>query len=234
MIKILIVDDCPVILEANLSHLTDEGFNVTAVDTGTQALECLKENQYDCVVMDIMLPDIDGFSLCKSARDFTSAPIIFLSSMDEDDDKIKGLMIGGDDYITKPYNLQELSARIRVLLRREQQNKKCFSFGEVSIDMKKRVVTSPDKRVLLSQKEFELFILLFENPHKKFSKDDVFKAIWPDGADIGTVAVHIMKLRRKLDFAKNEIGTIENDYKLGYYFLRKDTPLETFLSKTST
>jgi DNA-binding response OmpR family regulator len=222
MSNILIIDDNPEILETNMSHLTDEGFIVTPADTGMKALAHLNENQYDCIVMDIMLPDTDGFALCSAARKVTAAPIIFLSCLDSPDDKVKGLMIGGDDYITKPYSLKELAARIHAHLRRKRSEMRHISFGKCRIDKLKKMIHTPEKEVFLSQKEFELFLLLFENPGRMFSKIELLEALWPDGTDIGTVAVHILKLRRKLEFAKEHIGTIDNDYKHGYYLLRPD------------
>ena len=208
MSKILIIDDNPEILDLNTSHLSKEGFDVTTADTGAKAIAQLKANRYDCIILDIMLPDIDGYAVCKAARSLTSAPIIFLSCLDSPDDKVKGLMIGGDDYMTKPYSLKELAARVHVHLRREKP-KALFNFGEVSIDKENRIIHTPEKYVLLSQKEFELFMLLFENPDKVFAKEEIFNTLWQPGhTEIGTVAVHILKLRRKLGFAAPYVGVI--------------------------
>jgi len=222
MSHILIVDDCPEILAANVSHLTAEGFKVTTAETGLEAIVRLNEARYDCIVLDIMLPDIDGFALCKAIRTVTDTPVIFLTCKDDPDDKVEGLMNGGDDYLTKPYSLKELAARIHVLLRHGQRNERHISFGKVYIDKENRMVQTPEKNVFLSQKEFDLFLLLFENPGKVFSKEELFKTLWPNSTDIGTVAVHISKLRRKLGFAEPHIGTIENNYKSGYYIAPPD------------
>ena len=220
MPNILLIDDSPEILAANLSHLTAEGFHVTTADTGMEAILRLNEKHYDCIVLDIMLPDIDGFSLCKAIRTVTDTPVIFLTCKDDPSDKIEGLTNGGDDYLTKPYSLQELSARIHILLRHgKQRNERRTKFGEVYIDRENRMVQTPVKNVFLSQKEFDLFMLLFENPERVFSKEELFKTLWPNSMDIGTVAVHISKLRRKLGFAESYIGKIENNYKSGYYII---------------
>src|SRR5215510_13204332 len=112
MANILLIDDNDEILSANQSYLAKQGFNVTCADTGIRAIACLNENQYDCIVLDILLPDLDGFSICKAARTITNAPILFLSCLEETDDKVRGLKLGGDDYMTKPYSLEELAARI--------------------------------------------------------------------------------------------------------------------------
>jgi len=220
MPKILIIDDSPEILEANMSHLTGEGYSVTTADTGMKATAYLNDNQYDCIVMDIMLPDIDGYALCKAARSVTNAPIIFLTCLDTSDDKIKGLMTGGDAYMTKPYSLKELSAHIHAHLRREQRNIRQVQLGDFFIDKKKRLIQTPEQGVLLTQREFDLFLLLFENLNRVFSKEEILKTLWKDSLNINTVAVHIMKLRRKLDFAKRFIGVIENDYNSGYYMAK--------------
>ena len=222
--NILIIDDNPEILSVNTSQLTKDGFGVTAADTGAKAITLLNEKQYDCIVLDIMLPDVDGFSLCKIARTITKVPIIFLSCKDSPDDKIKGLMIGGDDYMTKPYSLKELSARIHAHLRREQtihlQSYKSYKsyIDGVSIDKDNKMIQTPEKNVFLSQKEFELFMLLFENPEKVFSKEEIYSVVWKMGnSDIGTVAVHVSKLRRKLSKYAAYIGRIETDQNCGYY-----------------
>jgi len=217
MPNILLIDDCPEILAVNLSHLKAEGFDVTCAATGAAALLRLKEAQYDCIVLDVMLPDMDGFALCKTIRTITHAPVIFLTCKDDIDVKIEVLMTGGDDYMTKPYSLRELTARILVLLRQGQRNDRQTAFGQVLIDNENRMIHTPEKNVFLSQKEFDLFLLLFENSERVFSKEELFQTLWPNGTDIGTVAVHVLKLRRKLGFAAPYIGTIENHYKSGYY-----------------
>jgi len=222
MPNILLIDDNPEILTVNETHLVGEGYNVTTANTGMNAIISLNEKQYDCIVMDIMLPDIDGYALCKAVRTITNAPIIFLTCMDAPSDKVKGLMLGADDYMTKPYSLDELVARIHAHLRREQAVGRYASFGEVHIDKVNRMVQTPEKNVFLTQKELELFLLLYENPDKKFTKEEIFKTLWGDNTDTGTVAVHILKLRRKLDFAKPYIGAIENDYNRGYYISQGD------------
>ena len=222
MSSILLVDDNAEILMANKTHLIGEGYTVTTADTGMNAIVYLNENQYDCIVLDIMLPDIDGHTLCKAVRTITSAPIIFLTCMDAPGDKVKGLMLGGDDYMTKPYSLDELTARIHAHLRREQSANRYASYGKVHIDKVNRMIQTPEKNVFLTQKELELFLLLYENPDSKFTKEEIMKRLWSDKMDIGTVAVHILKLRRKLDFVKSYVGVIENDYKRGYSISRSD------------
>ena len=223
MPNILIIDDNLEILETNMDYLTGVGYHVTVASTGKKALKYLNNEQYDCIVMDIMLPDIDGFALCKAARTLTPSPIIFLSCLDAPRDKVKGLMAGGDDYMTKPYSQDELSARIHAHLRREQRAGRHITVGQVYIDKQNRMIQTPEQNVFLTQKEFNLFLLLFENPNKMFSKKELLNNLWTEKTDLGTVALHVMKLRRKLSLASTYTGTIENDYKNGYYLSRDDT-----------
>ena len=220
MPNILIIDDNLEILSANESHLADDGFCVTAVDTGIKAVAALNEQQFDCIVLDVMLPDLDGFAICKAARTVTDAPIIFLTCMDDLDDKLKGLMSGGDDYMTKPYSLKELSARIRAQLRRGQRDAALNAARGAGfyIDKHNKMIHTPGKNVFLSEKEFDLFLLFYENPMKVFSKDEIFEKVWKGAAtNPNTVAVHILKLRRKLD--ETTTGCIENNYGTGYRFV---------------
>jgi len=223
MPNILIIDDNLEILETNRDYLTGVGYHVTVASTGKKAIAYLNNERYDCIVMDIMLPDIDGFALCKAARILTSAPILFLSCLDAPHDKVKGLMAGGDDYMTKPYSQDELSARIHAHLRRERRAGRHITVGKVYIDKQNRMIQTPEQNVFLTQKEFDLFLLLFENPNKMFSKKELLNNLWTEKTDIGTVALHVMKLRRKLSLASTYTGTIENDYKNGYYISRDDT-----------
>jgi len=217
MPNILIIDDNTEILSANESHLADDGFCVTAADTGIKAMAALNEKQFDCIVLDVLLPDIDGFAICKAARTVTNAPIIFLTCMDDLDDKLKGLMAGGDDYMTKPYSLKELSARILAQLRRGEIIHSQGHDG-FCIDTHNRMIRAGEKNVFLSEKGFDLFMLFYQNPMTVFSKEEIFEKVWKSTkTNPGTVAVHILKLRRKLD--EETIGCIENDYGTGYRFV---------------
>lgn len=216
MPDILLIDDNEEILSANASFFAMQGYAVTAVDSGAAAITCLNEKQFDCIVLDILLPDIDGYAICKAARAVTNVPIIFLSCLDEVDDKIRGLMTGGDDYMTKPYSLKELGARVHVLLRRDEIGKMPKN-TDFNIDHHNRIVQASYKNALLSQKEYDLFMLLYENPMKAFSKEEILAQVWQGRTiDDNTVAVHIMRLRRKLDFVARYIGIIENEYGTGY------------------
>lgn len=216
MNEILIIDDNPEILSANEAYLTEKGFGVTAVDTGIKALAALHEKQFDCIVLDVLLPDLDGLTICKAARTVTQAPIIFLTCMDDLDDKVKGLMAGGDDYMTKPYSLRELSVRIFALIRRDEMIRQPQNTG-FYIDAHNRMIHTGEGNIFLSEKEFELFMLFFEQPEKVFSKEEIYEQVWKSNRnDLGTVAVHIMKLRRKIKPVERMIGSIDNSYSNGY------------------
>jgi len=219
MPSILLVDDNLDILSANQAHLTRQGFDVETANTGIKALVAIDKKAYDCIVLDIMLPDIDGFTLCRAARTVTQVPIIFLTCLDALDDKLKGLMTGADEYMTKPYSLKELTTAIKSTIRRQGRGAdENDTTGKVYIDIEGKMLHTPVKNVFLSQKEFDLFLLLYENPNQMFTREEIYNQIWAGSSDVGTVAVHILKLRRKIDFARDYIGTIKNDYKAGYYF----------------
>jgi DNA-binding response OmpR family regulator len=214
MPNILLVDDNEDILTANRDYLTKQGFDITCADTCIKALSCLNQNTYDCIVLDILLPDLDGYAICKAARTITNTPILFLSCLEEPDDKIKGLTSGGDDYMTKPYSLRELAARINAMLRRERSHE--LPGEDFYIDRDNKIIHALGKNILLSVREFNLFLLFFENQGKVFSKEEILSNVWYGNAEIGVVAVMVLKLRRKLTFAESVIGSIENSYGTGY------------------
>jgi DNA-binding response OmpR family regulator len=214
MYKVLLIDDNEEILSVNESHLSRQGFIVTCANTGIKAIALLKDNKFDCIVLDILLPDLDGFTICKAVRTITDTPILFLSCLEEADDKVKGLMAGGDDYMTKPCSLKELTVRINVLLRRNsaKENKRT----DIIIDRDTKIINVAGKNVLLSEREFDLFILLFENRGKSFSKEELLERIWYGNAEMSVVTSLILRLRRKIDFAGDVIGKIVSEYGKGY------------------
>lgn len=223
MYNILIIDDNPEILEANISHFSARNFSVSAAGTGIKALTLLNEKQFDCIVLDVLLPDLDGFAICKAIRTITNTPIIFLTCLDDIKDKVKGLAVGGDDYLTKPYSLKELFGRVLALIRRNQMNLEQFNEQvnkDFHIDHDNRMISTKGKNVFLSAKEYDLFMLLYENPQTIFSKEKIISRIWRDAkAEHSTVAVYISKLRRKISFAENYVGFIESNYGEGYRFV---------------
>ena len=221
MLNILLIDDNEEILSANHAYLSSQGFNTVCANTGIKALAYLNERNFDCIILDILLPDLDGYAICKAARTITDTPIIFLSCLDDPDDKIKALKSGGDDYMTKPYSLKELKARIQAVNRRGGRSLK--PKADFYIDPENKMIRSCGKNILLSDKEFKLFMLFYENPEKYFPKEAILKEIWQGNAEIGIVAVWISKLRKKLDFAKEEVGRIESKYGAGYCLVPPDS-----------
>ena len=221
MPNLLLVDDNEEILSVNESYLTRQGFRVTCADTGIKAIALLKDNRYDCIVLDILLPDLDGFSICKAARTITDTPILFLSCLDEADDKVKGLMAGGDDYMTKPCSLKELTARINAMLRRNGTKEKAHA--DVSIDRDTKIINALGKSVLLSEREFNLFILFYENKEMSFSKKELLDKIWYGNAEMSAVTSLILRLRRKIEFAGDIIGQITSEYGKGYSLIPPKT-----------
>ena len=214
MPNILLVDDNFDILNANSNYLTKNGFNVTCADTGLKALAILNKTGFDCIVLDILLPDLDGYAICKAVRTVTDTPILFLSCLEEVDDKVKGLMVGGDDYMTKPCSLKELTARIHAILRRNNGKEK--SRADFYIDRDSRIISTLGKHILLSEREFKLFLLFYDNPNKTFTKKKLIEIIWYGNAEANTVATLVARLRRKIDFAEDIIGSIVSEYGTGY------------------
>lgn len=213
MQNILIVDDNADIRNTTCAHLQEQGLFVQTADSGETALDLIRNNDFDCIVLDIVMPGMDGVELCQTIRETTDCPIIFISCLGNTNDKIRALMSGGDDYMTKPYSLRELHARIIAHLRRNEQQQG----GEFYLDELSRIVHVKGTNVLLSKKELRLLQLFLANKGRNFSQAEIISELWPD-KDISenTVAVHILNLRRKLDFAGEYLGYIINDYGSGY------------------
>jgi DNA-binding response OmpR family regulator len=213
---VLLIDDYEGVLTTNREYLAGLGIDVECAETGIQALDCLRSKRYDCVVLDVLLPDFDGFSLCKAARTITDAPILFLSCMEETDDKVKGLMSGGDDYMSKPYSLKEFGARVQALMRRGGWAAADKPAGDYHVDSDKRIIYALGKGAVLSEREFMLFELLRASPEKPFSTEELLAAIWQGNAEANVVSTLISRLRRKIGFAEEVIGRITSSYGSGY------------------
>lgn len=214
--RLLAVDDEPDILRTNRRYLEVRGYQVDTAVCAAEALELLKKQSYDCILLDVLLPDMNGFALCEAVRSLTSAPILFLSCMDDEEDKIKGLMAGGEDYITKPYSLKELAARVYAQVRRNAMKR-------FTIDHQNQILRIDNRIIPLAQKEFELFLFLFGNSGRILPAAELYQEIWhtgrPDSAN--TVAVHIKRLRHKLEDTDTIIGRIETVRGEGYRFVLK-------------
>jgi DNA-binding response OmpR family regulator len=207
MYRILVCDDERDIVSALNIYLTGEGYQVLTAYSGREALEVLEQQSVDLVLMDIMMPEMDGLSAVTQLREHSNVPVIFLTAKSEDTDKILGLNIGADDYITKPFNPVELCARVRSHLRRYKQlggapvEDNSLRVGGIALDDKSKSVTLDGDPVSLTPLEYSILKLLMESPGKVFSSDEIYQSVWKDtpyGAN-ATVAVHIRHLREKLE-----------------------------------
>lgn len=223
MKKILIVDDEVEIAELISDVLTDEGFETVVCYNGAEALNQVKKtSDFSAVILDVMMPEMDGLSLCRNIRDTVSCPIIFVTAKSNTLDMIVGLEMGGDDYITKPFVVEELVAKVKAHIRRDDRNDGVKSPGLLSVGKLKLYkdsfeVIDGNKKIKLSMREFQILEYFMENVGKVLSKEDIFLHIWGSSyGDIGTVAVNIKNLRSKMDPESKYIKTI---WGYGYKFV---------------
>ncbi|MEC9488338.1 MAG: response regulator transcription factor [Halanaerobium sp.] len=231
--KILLIDDEVELLHLLETVLTREGFTkIYKAAAGKTGLEICREERPDIIVLDIMLPDMDGFQVCKEIRQFTYAPIIFLSARSEDVDKILGLGIGGDDYVTKPFSPKEVAFRIKAQLRRrdylvdelqQEDGGKVISCGGLAIDSRKALVIKDGKQIPLTAKELEILLLLARHPNQIFSKKAIYDHVWGQDyiGDDNTIMVHIRHLREKVEDRPSEPEYIITVKGLGYKMAAK-------------
>ena len=207
--RVLVVDDEPEISQLLSLYLAKEGYEVSVAGDGDQAIEIVRREKVDFVILDVLLPGLDGIEVCTELRKMTDVPIVFLSCRDEDIDKVMGLVAGGDDYITKPFSPRELVARVKAHLRRyrmvsvakEKGRPSSLRYDGLEIDLDSCDVKVKGELVYLSHKEFELLSLLAQNPDRVFSADELFEKLWKmqSFGDIRTVMVHISNLRKKIE-----------------------------------
>ena len=226
MKKILVVDDEKSIVKGIKFSLEQDDNQVDVAYDGEEALEKAKANEYDLILLDIMLPGYTGLEVCQMVREFSDVPIIMLTAKGEDMDKILGLEYGADDYITKPFNILEVKARIKAIFRRnskgavEKQDTKTIEAKGIKIDVDGRRVYIEDKEVNLTAKEFDLDYLLVSNPNKVYSREQLLKTIWGSTypGDARTVDVHVRRLREKIESTPAEPKYIHTKWGVGYYF----------------
>ncbi len=224
--KILVVDDDKDIQEIVKCYLEKDGYQIFIANSGFEAQKKMKEIELDLVLLDILLPDMDGYEVCQEIRNFSLIPIIFFSCKDEDIDKILGLNIGADDYITKPFSLGVLGAKIKAHLRRTKnyidinQQDKILKYNDLEIDLISCQVAVNNKLVSLSAIEYKVLAFLAQNPDKVISKEELFAKIWdsPGFTDTRTVPVHISNLRKKIEQHSTARRYIHNVWGLGYKF----------------
>lgn len=226
MQTILVCDDDKQIVEAIDIYLTGEGFKVIKTYDGYEALEYLETQSADLLILDVMMPGLDGIRTTLKVRETSSIPIIILSAKSEDADKILGLNIGADDYITKPFNILEVKARMKAILRRNAVTEKkaaksnIINAGDMKIDCDSRNLYIAGRPINLTAKEFDLLELLAVNPGKVYSRDNLLKAVWGQdySGDGRTVDVHMRRLREKIEDNPSEPKYVHTKWGVGYYF----------------
>ena len=225
--NILVVDDEKLIVKGIKFSLEQEGMKVDVAYDGEEALRLAKENEYNLILLDVMLPKIDGLSACQMIREFSNVPIIMVTAKGEDMDKIMGLEYGADDYITKPFNILELKARIKAILRRSVkkvetpvQNKNIIKIRDIEINTESRRAFINKKETNLTAKEFDLLELLMKNIGKVYSRENLLDTIWGYGypGDARSVDVHVRRLREKIEERPSERKYIHTKWGVGYYF----------------
>ena len=229
MAKILVVDDERVLVKGIKFNLENEGYQVEVGFDGEEAVEKAREGSFDLILLDLMMPKIDGLQACMRIREFSTVPIIMLTARGEDTDKIIGFEYGADDYITKPFNLLELKARIRALLRRSgvaAQNAKTgvLTAGHITLDPGERSARRDGTPVELTAKEFDLMELLLRNPGRGYSRENLLNVVWGYEyiGDYRTVDVHVRRLREKLELDPANPQYIRTKWGVGYYLANPD------------
>jgi DNA-binding response OmpR family regulator len=219
---VLVVDDEPAIVELLRDFLEAGGFTVRTAPDGSEALAAMADGRVDCVLLDVMMPDLSGFDVCRRIRDESDVPILFLSARDTDMDKIRGLGIGGDDYIVKSASPAEVVARIKAVLRRAGGTiapvRAVIDFGRLWIDARAREVRVDGVPVLFAAREFDLLLHLAEHPRQVFTREQLFQRFWGEVGDRHSVTVHIARIREKIEMDPAEPRYIVTVWGVGYRF----------------
>lgn len=224
--RVLVVDDEKLIVKGIRFSLEQDGMEVDCAYDGEEALSYARSRNYDIILLDVMLPKLTGFEVCQQIREFSNVPIVMLTAKGDDMDKILGLEYGADDYITKPFNILEVKARIRAIMRRTERKEKAeeaakiIESKDVKLDCEGRRVYIAGKEINLTAKEFEVLELLMLNPNKVYSREGLLKIVW--GADypgdVRTVDVHIRRLREKIEVSPSEPKYVHTKWGVGYYY----------------
>lgn len=226
--RALVVDDEKLIVKGIRFSLEQDEMQVDCAYDGEEALELARANRYDIILLDIMLPKLTGFEVCQHIREFSNVPIIMLTAKGDDMDKILGLEYGADDYITKPFNILEVKARIKAIMRRIEPKKgqaeahKELVSGEMRLDCEGRRAYIAGREIGLTAKEFEVLELLMTNPNKVYSRENLLKLIWgyEYPGDVRTVDVHVRRLREKLELDPANPEFIRTKWGVGYYLAK--------------
>ena len=234
MARVLVVDDEKLIVKGIRFSLEQDGYEVDCAYDGEEAIEMAKKTEYDIVLLDVMLPKHDGFEGCQAIREFSDMPVIMLTAKGGDMDKILGLEYGADDYISKPFNILEVKARIRAIIRRSMKAKrhkkeepadKYIGAGDLKMDTEGRRVFIGEKEINLTAKEFDLLELLVRTPTKVYSREALLNYVWGnkamDSGDVRTVDVHVRRLREKVEPVPSDPKFVHTKWGIGYYFAAK-------------
>lgn len=224
--KVLVVDDEKLIVKGIRFSLEQDGMEVDCAYDGEEALEKAKAEEYDLILLDVMLPKYTGFEVCQMIREFSDVPVVMLTAKGDDMDKILGLEYGADDYITKPFNILEVKARIKAIMRRtgknvkEKEDKNVILKNDMKIDRQSRSVHVGGKEINLTAKEFDLLELLATNPDKVYSREELLNIVWgyEYPGDARTVDVHVRRLREKVEPNPSEPKYVYTKWGVGYYF----------------
>jgi DNA-binding response OmpR family regulator len=228
--KVLVVDDEKLIIKGIRFSLEQDGMEVDCAYDGEEALNMARAREYDIILLDVMLPKLSGFEVCQQIRDFSNVPIVMLTAKGEDMDKILGLEYGADDYIIKPFNILEVKARLKAIMRRMSPREKekevapMVESGAVRLDCENRRTYIKAKEINLTTKEFEVLELLVLNPNKVYSRESLLKLIWGSEypGDVRTVDVHIRRLREKIEENPSAPYYVHTKWGVGYYFAQTD------------
>lgn len=230
MPRVLVVDDEKLIVKGIRFSLEQDGMEVDCAYDGEEAVELAKKTEYDIVLLDVMLPKLDGYEVCQAIREFSEMPIIMLTAKGNDMDKILGLEYGADDYITKPFNILEVKARIKAIMRRNTKKSRresraesnVVTSGDLKLDRDSRRVFIGEKEINLTAKEFDLLELLACNPNKVYSREQLLTYVWGnkamDSGDVRTVDVHVRRLREKIEPSPSDPKYVHTKWGVGYYF----------------
>ena len=224
--KVLVVDDEKLIVKGIRFSLEQDGMEVTCAYDGEEALHLAQENKFDMILLDIMLPKMDGFEVCQAIREFSNMPIVMLTAKGDDMDKILGLEYGADDYITKPFNILEVKARIKAIMRRtaasepKEENSKVIESGDLKLDCESRRLFVQGREINLTAKEFDLLELLVMNPNKVYSRENLLNLGWgyEYPGDVRTVDVHVRRLREKIEPNPSEPKYVHTKWGVGYFY----------------
>ncbi len=222
--KVLVVDDEKLIVKGIRFSLEQDGMEVDCAYDGEEALEMIRNKEYDIILLDVMLPKLTGFEVCQQVREFSGVPIVMLTAKGEDMDKILGLEYGADDYIIKPFNILEVKARLKAIIRRTspkpKETARFIENGDMRLDCEGRRVYVAGKEINLTAKEFELLELLILNANKVYSRENLLKLVWGSDypGDVRTVDVHIRRLREKIEEKPSDPKYVITKWGVGYYY----------------